>query len=563
VDYRRREFLYLFLHFIPSAGMSRAGDGVVTKVLLIGEKLRFRSFNGANKALPVLASSLHNAGFRSIEQMDLERPELSFERVAKTAETADLILIGGAMTPQWVELDHTLTALGHRLAEYGRDPPVVVGGYAAKSAEDILREQPTITALFDGEGEEGVVHIAEAVARGCFRESRASIKGLCYIDDNGAFRHSAASRVRNLDDINQNYGFVHCPSRHNMEIFARDGVPLKTAQIFSQRGCPWICGFCNKSTESGHVTRISAHSFRSQLRDLRETGFTSVYLDVDTFTVNIEAAIQEAKLLHDEGFAWGTNTRVDRIDLGLMLEFVKLGCMYMFCGVEHINPGVCLAIQKFNGPFLHQVEQAHKYRDKVLSVYRNMKIAGLPSSFFMILALPTAILDRAGERIVSYRATTFEEDIECVSFGIMDCDPDYFNFNLLRFMPGSAAADWAGESAYSCVRPSGNAPVTAGYFLPRVQELRGYRTTDNHGVYRLCESIGPNQPTTTASDPERVYATIRAAIDFINLKRRSGGKLTRLFIDQEILNLGLVSTDCEGCYSLAPLREFESLTPCL
>jgi anaerobic magnesium-protoporphyrin IX monomethyl ester cyclase len=532
---------------------------MMTKVLLVGETLKYRSFNGANKALPVLASSLYNAGFRAVEQIDLERPEISVDDVAKAAETSDLVVVAGAMTPQWVELDETLTILRRRLAESGRNPLVLVGGYAAKSAEDILRAQPAITALFDGEGEEGIVRIAEAVARNQFRERRASIRGLCYVDDDGTYRHSVARRVRNFDDVDQNFGFVHCTSKHNMDIFTRDGVATKTAQIFTQRGCPWSCGFCNKSTEGNQITRISGESFRRQLRSLRENGFTSVYLDVDTFTANVEAARQEAKILQEEGFIWGTNTRIDRIDLVLMREFVDLGCVYMFCGVEHIDPGVCLALQKFNGSLPRQIQQARTYRDKVLTAYRQMEIAGIPSSFFMILALPTAVLDEAGEMIVGYRPTTFEQDIECVRFGIIDCNPDYVNFNLLRFMPGSAAADFVGESAYSCVRPSGTAPITAGYFLPRVRDARRYHLADNHGVYRLCESIGPNQPTTTAADPDRIYATIRAAINLINLKYRRRGKLTRLFVDQEVLKLGLVSIDADGCYALAPLREFEAL----
>lgn len=529
------------------------------KILLVGERLAYRSFNGANKALPVLASSLWNAGFRKLEQLDLELPDVTIDNVLKSAETADLIIFAGAMSPQWPELDLTLSALKRHLDVKGLNPPVIVGGYAAKNASDILAVQPAITAFFDGEGEIGVVQIAEAVARGDFLETRASIPGLCFMNEGGVYHRSIAPRVRNFDDIDQNFGLRHDPYKHNMDIFDRSGVLLKTAQLYTQRGCPWVCGFCNKSTEDGRVARLSEMSLRKQLRSLKLAGYTSVYLDVDTFTVNLEGALKEAQILHEEGFVWGSNTRIDRIDLALMQQFVSKGCVYMFCGVEHISENVSMAVQKFNGSFHHQMQQAANYRGDVYATYRDMNLAGLPSSYFMILGLPSAVFDEDKTRVVGYRATTFEEDAECVRFGIIDCDPDYFNFNLLRFMPGTAAADNIGETPYSCVRPSGTAPVTAGYFLPRVRLRRGYNMGENHGVYRLCESVGPNQPTTTGVDPERVYWTIVSAIDCINYKISHGGKPTRLFVDKDIENSGLLSIDRNGIYKIAPLREFESL----
>jgi len=529
-------------------------------IVLIGERLAHRSFSGANKALPVLASSLANAKYANVAQMDLEQSGVTVEGVARAAATADLVVVAGAMTPQWGELDQTLSTLHRHLQSIDRSPPIIVGGYAAKGAEEVLRAQPAITALFDGEGEEGIIQIAEAVAKGHFRETMMSIRGLCHIDGGGKYHHSTAPRVRNISHIDQNYGLLHNPARHNMSIFARPGKPLKTAQLYTQRGCPWVCGFCNKSTENGRVVRLSEESLRSQLRKLREDGYTSVYLDVDTFTVNAEAAQREAAILHEEGFIWGSNTRIDCIDRPLMRELVQHGCVYMFCGVEHIDVGVSIAVQKFNGALESQLRQARGYRDEVRRVYHDMATAGLVSSFFVILGLPKAVLDPTGTRVESFRPTTLEEDVDCVRFGIMDCDPDYFNFNLLRFMPGTVAADQPGNNAYACVRPSASAPITAGYFLPRLRATQRFRLNDNHGVYRLCESIGPTQPTTTAVDPERVHRTVAAAIEFINHKRSRGGKLTQLFVDEEVLGSGLVSIDRDGSYRLAGLRDFESLT---
>jgi anaerobic magnesium-protoporphyrin IX monomethyl ester cyclase len=532
----------------------------MVKVVLVGEVLKYRSFKGANKALPVLASSLRRAGLAEAVQLDLERPDLTIEDVCRESSDADLVVFAGVMTPQWPELDADLQTLTRHLAARGSQAPLIVGGYATKGVEDIARHSPYVTAFFNGEGERGIVEIAAAVARGTFASAMASIEGLCFLREDGVFHRSTAPRAGSLDEVDQGYGFVHVPSVHDMDIFrAQDGRQLKTAQLYTQRGCPWACGYCNKSTEGSQVARLGEEALRDQLRRLRADGFEAVYLDVDTFTVSERAARDEARILAEEGFAWGSNTRIDRISAELTGYFREHGCAYMFFGVEHTNPGVLLAIGKFNGSLGAQLQRIRDYPGLVRRVFRDMHQAGLPSSYFLILGLPKAVLDDEQRAVTGFRPTTFEEDVAAISFGLEACEPDYLNFNMLRFMPGSAAADVPSHPAYGCVRPSADDPVTAGYFLPRVAGIMGYRVPENHGVYRLCESVGPNQPTTTAMDPDRVYASVLAAMGMINARIDAGRKPTALFIDAELLAVGLVRRDSAGRYTAAPLEEFARL----
>ncbi|KAB8334102.1 B12-binding domain-containing radical SAM protein [Scytonema tolypothrichoides VB-61278] len=544
------------------------------KIILVGEVLKYRSFNGANKALPVLASSLYNAGFTKVVQLDLERPDISMKDVLHAVTDAHLIIFAGCMTPQWQEIDkHTKQIFDYLQGLDKKNVPILVGGYATKGVEDIAQITPWITAFCDGEGEESILEMARAVAGGTFYQQMFHLPGLCFLDkegkfsystpsdkDKGWFHRSIASRVSNFDEIDQNFALVHVPQIHNMDIFkSQDGKQLKTAQLFTQRGCPWGCGFCNKSTESNYVVRLGEESFRRQLRQLKQRGYEAVYLDVDTFTVHEKAAIREAEILTQEGFIWGSNTRIDKINYEQMCYLVEKNCVYMFFGVEHTLPEVSLAIHKFNGSFQSQIKQAEDYAVKVKKVFRNMDKAGLPSSYFIILGLPKAKLNESRTAIVSYEPTTFEDDMSAIRFGLEECDPDFLNFNMLRFMPGSIAADILAHPAYSCVRPSRNKPITAGYFLPRAVNHYGYPISPNHGVYRLCESIGRNQPTTIAMNPQRVYETMRCTMELINAKINAGGKPTKLFIDRDLLAFSLVKRDDKGRYAIAPLEDFAGI----
>ena len=339
----------------------------MTMVLLVGEMLAHRSFNGANKSLPVLASSLHNAGYDSI-QLDLERPDITIEDVFHKALEADLVAFGGCMTPQWPELDPHLRDLAAHLERMNEsDTPIIVGGYATKGVEDLARQSPWITGFFNGEGEDGIVKLAEWAARGRPRIELGEIDGMCFLDESDRWHFSLSTRQQDLNEIDQNFGFTHVPEVHDMSIFHdQQGRQYKTGQIYTQRGCPWNCSFCNKSTETNAVARMSEEVMRHQLRNMREQGYEAVYLDVDTFNVNKAVALREAEILAEEGFMWGSNTRIDTADSTFIRQMVDNKCIYMFFGVEHTIPGVLLAINKFNGSISAQLRKISEYRTRVI-----------------------------------------------------------------------------------------------------------------------------------------------------------------------------------------------------
>jgi len=528
------------------------------KILLIGLQLKHRSFKGANKALPVLASSLNNAGFRRVTLLDMEIPGESISRACKESEDAGLIAFAGVLSTQLPELDAFSCQLSEHIRRMGKAAPIIAGGYVSKGVADVIPDMPQLSAFFDGEGEEGIVQIARAIAVGRFEQEKAGIRGLCFLENGGGIHSSLARRVKNIDEIDQNFGLIHIPEKHDMEIFGRGGAQRKTMQLFTQRGCAFRCSFCNKSMERQGIVRLGSESFINQLLHGRDKGFGAVYLDDDTFSLNIPAAGRVAEELGRFGMIWGANTRVDLLSEKDAAHFAKNGCVYMFGGVEHSKPEVVLAQNKFNGNIGRQISQAFAFQEKIRCFFKTLQKAGIQCGYFLILGLPKAILDPEKKGIDGYMATTLEDDLEAIEFAL-GCEPDYLNLNGLRFMPGSEAADIQGHPVYSIVRPSGDEPITAGWFLPRLAKKLGYKLQQNHGIFRLMESLDSNQPLTAVLTPERVDKTFGFAIARINSRIDSGHKATRLFIDEEILKQGLISIDERGRYHKAPLKEFESL----
>ena len=517
------------------------------KIILIGERLKNRTFNGANKALPILSSALDNAGFQNVLQIDLENPKYTIEDVLRETRDADFIGISGLST-QLNDIDKHTAQIYKSLRN--KKTPIIVGGYAAKGVKDVAVESPQITAFFNGEGEKGIVEIAQSVAKETFEEDKSSISGLCYVDSNGVYHKSIAERIRDLD-CDQHFNFQHISYIHDIDIFAdKNGKLLKTAQLFTQRGCAFRCGYCNKSREENFVVHVSPKSLEKQVKSLVEKGFEAVYLDDDTATINQKRFRNNIEMIAKYGLKIGLNTRIDieaeRIRKGDSdIRFAKEhGVVYEFFGVEHTDPDVLIAVGKFNGS--RQMKKAKQYADDVKLVFNEMEKHGLPSSYFLILGLPK--LD--GE---NYRATTIDEDKEAIKFALEKCNPDYLNFNILRFMPGSIAADSIGKNhPFYCVRSTGENPVTGSYFLSRLNSKR----QKYNSIYKCFESLTPDQPRSTAITPERAYDTLRYTIDLINQRIDECKKPTKLFLDQGILDKGLISQSLEGKYNIAQLDYF-------
>ena len=265
------------------------------------------------------------------------------------------------------------------------------------------------------------------------------------------------------------------------------------------------------------------------------------------------------EILNKYGLKVGINTRIDiearRLKEGKSnIEFAKNhGAIYQFFGVEHTDPDVLVAVGKFNGNEASQIKRAEQYKEDVKTVFSEMGRVGLPSSYFLIMGLPKKVGN-------NYRPTTLEEDKRAIEFALTECNPNYLNFNILRFMPGTTAADLPSTPTYnnpfSCVRPTGDKPILGVHFIPSLAKENGYEIQEYHPVFQCFEALTPEQPRSTAVNPRRAYETIKYAMELINQRIDSGEKPTSLFLNNEILESGLVKRNKGGKYSIMEFEKF-------
>lgn len=221
--------------------------------------------------------------------------------------------------------------LGRKLKEKGIK---VLGGGPHPS---IVPEEPIIHGGADivvyGEGENTVAEIADYL-RG--ERKLEEITGIAYRDKNGyPVTNPARAQVQDLDEF-------PFPAR---EIFVREhytgGTEYYQAHggMFTSRGCPATCTYCNLSVYGRRVRVRSAQDIFNEMKFLKQNyGVTAFeYLD-DTFSAKF-ARIEELchLIINDDemrGIKWQANTRLDFANQDLLELMARSGCFRLFWGLE-------------------------------------------------------------------------------------------------------------------------------------------------------------------------------------------------------------------------------------
>ena len=543
------------------------------KTLLVGINLQHRAFNGSNQALPWLASALHNEGFNDVKQFDMENPHNTLEDLLWEGKNADLIGFCGTFSISLAQIDMYALALRNYLRDIGKSQtPIIVGGYGASGVGRYAKFAPSIDGFFYGPGIEGIVNIARATASGKFEEILRSgeIKGLSYFDKKrGLFVKSTKSPLpsrEKLDGIDQLFDRSYIPAIHDMDVFLdNEGIPLPTFQMVTELGCNWSCTFCSESGGNEDemmfrgVRGVSLETIAKTFEKAKREGYKAVYFDIETAFSRWGRMKNILKMMNDYGFVGGLNTRVDTATEERIKICSDLGVVYQFYGVEHLNPQVLFAVDKFiQADQRIRAELALGYKDKVEQTYRWMNAQGIQSSLFMIMGLPK-ISNKSWQELVygdekvtdlKYTFTSFEDDRNAIVEGFRRANPRHFNANILRFNPDTKMAY---ELRYALVRPSGIQPIDAAWFVPRVANLLGLKLQDYHPVYRFFEGVETNQPFSSAMNPDRAYATMKVILDMAN---QTG---TRVYFDPILEKAGIISKE-KGNYVLkGSLNNFEQL----
>lgn len=215
---------------------------------------------------------------------------------------------------------------------------IIVGGtHATALPETVLRECSAIDIVVRQEYDYTLPDIIKS------KGSYENIKGISYRVDNEIINNEDRPWTENLDDL----PFVSKIYERFLDVkdYFYSFAQKPMIQIFSSRGCPFRCNFCNyPETMSGRIFRKrSVNNFVDEIEYICKhmPYIMEIMIEDDTFTVDKKRVIEICNEIIRRGLKprWSCNTRVD-LSYEVMKKMHDAGCRLLVVGFESGNQQV-------------------------------------------------------------------------------------------------------------------------------------------------------------------------------------------------------------------------------
>ena len=218
---------------------------------------------------------------------------------------------------------------------YNRDIVTVVGGPHANSLPvETLQEFPAFDCLAFGEGEVTLSELCQLVAE---QKNDFAVPGLVHRRGREIVKNPPRELVSNLDMLpfpaRDLIGYRVQPG-HATRGFSNQ---IRSAELFTSRGCPFGCSFCAIQTTFGKTVRFREPSFiREEVaRIVTDQRFNHLVIADDTFTLKPDRAFEICDILGKSSIvSWNCDTRVTSVSQDLLRAMRESGCQKVAFGVE-------------------------------------------------------------------------------------------------------------------------------------------------------------------------------------------------------------------------------------
>jgi anaerobic magnesium-protoporphyrin IX monomethyl ester cyclase len=282
---------------------------------------------------------------------------------------------------------------------------IIIGGpHASMVRKKIFEQAPEIDFSVQGEGETSITMLIDAIEKG---SDINSVPGLITRD----FENPPASYIGNLDSL-------PLPARH---LLPNDKYRYilskgKVTTIFSSRGCPYHCIFCDKTVFGSKWRARSSENVLGEIElVVRDFGVKSIVFYDDLFTVKKDRVVEICKgiISRKLDIEWKAEGRVNIVDEETLRWMKKAGCSMIAYGVESGNQKGLDYLNK--GTKVEQIKKAFELTQQ----------AGIKPMGYFVLGIPVE---------------TYEEEIDTIEFA-KEIKAAYAQFSVLSPTPGTKLYD--------------------------------------------------------------------------------------------------------------------------
>ncbi len=289
------------------------------------------------------------------------------------------------------------------------DIPVLVGGVFAMHAPEVVIENKCIDMVCFGEGEETIVEVSKRLAsnKDCYDVDNLWIKK----DDK-----IIKNKLKNTINVNE----IPIPdySLFEWERFMRPmgGKIYNTIPVESNRGCPYLCTFCNspstfdlfkEGTSTSFFRKKTVETILKELVTLKKQWNAEyVYFTSDTFLILTKDELNELADLYvrDINLPFWIQTRAETITPFRVKKLKEMGCHRISIGLEHGN-------EEFRRKILKKT-----FSDKtIINAVNLIADAGIPLTVNNIIGFPEENRDLVFDTIALNRKLIVDTT-NCVAF---------------------------------------------------------------------------------------------------------------------------------------------------
>ena len=233
--------------------------------------------------------------------------------------------------------------------EHNPDTLVVLGGPHATLSTRAALDCPDIDVAVTGEGEMTLVELLQAWEKGA---PLSEVAGLAYREDGRKVFTPPRTNMSNLDEL-------PFPAEAAPQVLRDyESYPAEAfGYVFSARGCPYACTFCESKAIWTQTTRWrSPENVVRELKLLMERGVRYIYFDDDTFGIRQSYIRELCGLIEAEcpKLKWGCEITVGVVKEQSMEYMRRSGCVRVNIGVESGNNEILRSVKKG-----HTIEKAY------------------------------------------------------------------------------------------------------------------------------------------------------------------------------------------------------------
>jgi len=336
--------------------------------------------------------------------------------------------------------------------KYNPDIITIMGGpHVSFDYINILKSYPEVDIIVIGEGEKTIQELIYAVSN---NKDIENVHSIAFKRNNKIITTEKQELISNLDEI-------PLPARHLLSLSRYQALGFP-ASIITSRGCPNNCIFCQGRRMVGKKLRFrNVDLILDEIETLLNSGMQMINIADDLFTANKKRVIEFCQKIKERNlsFIWSAFSRVNTVDLEILMAMKDAGCYAVSFGIESGNQDILKIIKK--NITLDQARQATKWcKQSGIRTHASFMV-GLPGESPETLLNTKKFADELeieyGFHFLSpFPGTTIRENIDDYDLSILTNDWSLYDANKAIVKTSKIEPDQMDEFVSECHKEEQN-----------------------------------------------------------------------------------------------------------